>query len=65
MPFLGWLLIRMRSGWILTRNVARISVRNCTHISTTIGTASNVASNLCVGMDFCNTYAFTGRDAVK
>jgi len=30
----------MRSGWIPTRNVARISVRNCTHISTTNGTGS-------------------------
>src|SRR5262249_55691876 len=40
-PFLGWLLIRIRSGWIPTRNVARISVRNCTHISTKIGTASD------------------------
>ena len=37
---LNWLLIRMRSGWIPTRKVARISVRNCTHISTTNGTAS-------------------------
>jgi hypothetical protein len=40
---LGWLLIRMRSGWIPTRNVARISVRNCTHISTKNGTASAAA----------------------
>src|SRR6516225_1316460 len=39
-PFLGWLVIRMRSGWIPTRNVARISVRNCTYISTTNGTPS-------------------------
>src|SRR5215813_1066229 len=38
--FFGLLLIRMRSGWIPTRNVARISVRNCTHISTTNGTPS-------------------------
>jgi hypothetical protein len=30
----------MRSGWIPTRNVARISVRNCTYISTTNGTPS-------------------------
>src|SRR5262245_27693337 len=40
--FLGWLLIRVPSGWIQTRNVARISVRNCTHISTTNGTTSTM-----------------------
>jgi len=31
---------RVPSGWIPTRKVARISVRNCTHISTTNGTTS-------------------------
>jgi hypothetical protein len=39
-PFLDWPLIRVRSGWIQTRNVARISARNCSHISTTNGAAS-------------------------